>query len=119
MEQVLKPENLVIIRALTLEENVEWLSWRCKQFNAALSKALKELETEVESGKARQQAVYELKSRVFPGTSFLLGMLHGVSLSLVSSTKRQASLLTKIKGLYKKFTFRTSRPKDRGTQGIG
>jgi len=54
MEQILKPENLVLIKDFTLEENVEWLSWRCKQFNAVLSQALKELETELESGKVRQ-----------------------------------------------------------------
>ncbi len=88
MEHILRPENLVLIRDHTLEENVEWLSWRCKQFNSALSQALTELETELESGKARQQAIDKLRSRVFPGTSFLLGVLHGVSLSLGSPAKR-------------------------------
>ncbi|MFC1866210.1 coiled-coil domain-containing protein [Chloroflexota bacterium] len=82
IEQLSRPENVLLIQDLDLEEKINWLFWRYKQYNATLSNALEEFNDNLNSSMELKEAISQMHNRILPGSKFLKRFLENLNKEL-------------------------------------
>lgn len=80
-KHILMPENLVTIRSVELEDDIDWMLMHIERYNTVLANASSQFFSDLESGKDSCEAKSQLRSHIFSGSffKFLKGFLGHLS----------------------------------------
>jgi len=70
-KHILKPENLAILGAIQLEDDVDWMLMHVERYNAVFTDISRQFFSELQSDKDMKEATSQLRSRILSESSFL------------------------------------------------
>jgi hypothetical protein len=74
-KHILKPENLVLVKDVRLEDDVEWMLMHIERYNTIFLDASRQFDNNLLTGKDIKEATSQMQSRILSGSDFQF--LHG------------------------------------------